>query len=273
MINIYRSSPSESANELVDALNEEGIPAKRVRKAENIRQKAGDRVISWGSGTPVGLQAGILTLNTIPIVSKLGDAQKLTQAGIATITASERIPAQTRILPRPGLQVEGRIYDERGAQDLLERLRVHLSEPLPTAPLDTWLARRNNHMGGSDLLHPPVTPDFWVKKEIIVEEYRLHSFAGKSIRAGVKKARPDAHPWIRSLDAGWVIHYADFKSSAPMRALAASAITALGLDFGAVDLAKRADGSLFVLEVNRAPGIEGGTVDAYVEAIRRWTSV
>ena len=33
---------------------------------------------------------------------------------------------------------------------------------------------------------------------------------------------------------------------------------------------ERADGSLLVLEVNRAPGLEGGTIDAYTDAIRQW---
>jgi glutathione synthase/RimK-type ligase-like ATP-grasp enzyme len=55
-----------------------------------------------------------------------------------------------------------------------------------------------------------------------------------------------------------------------MREIAAAAVTALGLDFGAVDLAQRPDGTLFVLEVNRAPGVEAGTAVAYAQAIQRW---
>ena len=54
------------------------------------------------------------------------------------------------------------------------------------------------------------------------------------------------------------------------RDIAHQAIQALGLQFGAVDIGERADGSLLVLEVNRAAGVEGGTVEAYARAVRRW---
>jgi hypothetical protein len=37
-----------------------------------------------------------------------------------------------------------------------------------------------------------------------------------------------------------------------------------------VDIGVRADGSLLVLEVNRAPGLEGGTITRYADAIRKW---
>jgi hypothetical protein len=168
--------------------------------------------------------------------------------------------------------VDNGAINEAVARHLVRHLQEWLDAPLPVAA--EWLPRRNNHMGGRDLLRHDmgagVDVDFWSKKENIVEEYRLHIFNGKSIRAGVKVHRedfPNPHPWIRSFDAGWRIHYAGFSSTKEMRTLAAAAVKALGLTFGAVDIAKRADGTLMVLEVNRAPGIEGGTVEAYAEKI------
>ena len=145
------------------------------------------------------------------------------------------------------------------------RLRVHAGQGV----------RRNNHIGGSDLLQGGggiFIPDYYSRKENIVEEYRLHIFRGKSIRAGVKVPREDSetHEWIRSFDAGWRIQYDGFKSRREMRDLASSAVTALGLDFGAVDLGRLDTGELIVLEVNRAPGIEGGSVEAYVGGVKRW---
>jgi len=142
----------------------------------------------------------------------------------------------------------------------------------PPRPAENWLARRNDHMGGHDLLTPPQNPDFWSKKENLTEEYRIHSFNNKSIRAGVKAPRDGARPhaWIRSYDGGWAIRYAGFESRRAMRELAHRAVNALGLQFGAVDLGRKADGGLIVLEVNRCPGIEGGTTESYARAIERW---
>lgn len=136
-----------------------------------------------------------------------------------------------------------------------------------------WLPRKNNHVGGKDLLHPPQQADFYVRKEDITEEYRVHSFLGKSIRTGKKAhregfARPSA--WIRSWDGGWRIVYDGVKGRNEQRNLAHQAVAALGLDFGAVDIGKLRDGRLIVLEVNRAPGIEGGTIDRYATAIQKW---
>src|SRR4029077_8667684 len=92
----------------------------------------------------------------------------------------------------------------------------------------------------------------------------------KSIRAGRKQHRAGVanHPWIRSYGGGWSLIYDGFESVKALRDLAKAAIKALGLDFCAVDLAKLDNGKWIVLEVNRAPGLEGGTVTSYAPAIR-----
>lgn len=133
-----------------------------------------------------------------------------------------------------------------------------------------WLARTSDHERGSDLLNPRTRADYYVKKEKIVKEFRVHSFNGLSIRAGEKvKARPDAHPWIRSWDAGWDVRYNGVTPA--HRAIAAKAIKALELDFGAVDIGQKENGDLFVLEVNRAPAMdEGNTAKIYAQYILEW---
>lgn len=154
-----------------------------------------------------------------------------------------------------------------------------------------WIPRRFQHAGGADLLSPPIKPGFWTMKLNLTEEFRIHSFDGLSIKAGRKDLRAGytvaaseqewkeksatgaliAHPWWRSYDTGWFINYRSFKSSKDMREIAKQAVTALGLVFGAVDLGKDAENNIYVIEVNRAPGIENTTIDAYTRAIRRWT--
>src|SRR5688572_29400352 len=53
------------------------------------------------------------------------------------------------------------------------------------------LARSNYHHGGLDLLAGHELGDYYVHKENITKEFRLHIFEGLSIRAGVKVPRMD----------------------------------------------------------------------------------
>lgn len=150
---------------------------------------------------------------------------------------------------------------------------------------EQYIGRLRNHQGGHDLLFGTKQPDYFVTKERFTNEYRIHSFAGKSIRAGIKiprdgfkpiddesKWKPGlVHPWIRSFDGGWRINYDNFQSNAKLRKLAHLAVKTVGLTFGAVDIGERQDGKGYmVLEVNTMPGIEGGSVAAYTRAINKW---
>lgn len=311
MIYVYRTQISAGARELANALGgtilrrfEDGLFSRR-RGGERIAGLAvtpQDTIICWGATLPATVRARLL--NSAPLQSKLTDAQRLIQAGINTVEVSRQRPAVQQRLEAvvdPAIA----LYEDvkEAAEDLLdtafsrtpvlsqglEGLRVNIAAlqrsllaPLPAGrPVATaeWIPRSNSHVGGDDLLTPPAAPDFYAKKENLVQEFRIHSFAGKSIRAGIKVPREGyaltagrgaqaAHAWIRSYDGGWRINYDGFESKKSMRELAHQAVKALGLQFGAVDIGERADGTLIVLEVNRAPGLEGGTVEAYAKAIR-----
>lgn len=141
-------------------------------------------------------------------------------------------------------------------------------------PQEGWLPRVSNHHGGNDLLTTPARPAFWVRKEPVVQEFRVHVFGGLSIRAGVKLPRVDnPHPWVRSYDGGWYIDYGKAEAYGfrnRMRDIAKSATQAVGLDFAAVDVGVREDGSVLVFELNRAPGVEGGSVTGYTRHIIDW---
>lgn len=287
MIYVYRRAASEGANELVEDICLLGTRARRTQGQLLRNVVAGDCVVCWGDALPNGNRAGARTLNNQPIVSKFDEAQKLQAARVPTITVSRQKPVAPRRVAFEGakLAIPGVITLEDGpvlvqkinAFIASEAVRKNQYNRQPVNDPNTWLPRRNNHIGGTDLLHPPAQPDYYSKKEDIVDEYRLHMFKGKSIRAGRKVQRPNrpnggaSHPWIRSFDAGWIIAYADFASTKVMRQIAQAAIDALGLDFGAVDIGKRADGTLIVLEVNRAPGVEGGTSEAYARKIIAWS--
>ena len=76
----------------------------------------------------------------------------------------------------------------------------------------------------------------------------------------------DEHVW--NLDGGYVFARDNVSKPDGIDSLACSAVSALGLDFGAVDIIMDRSGNLFVLEVNTAFGLEGTTVELVGEAIK-----
>lgn len=281
MIYIYRRAASDGAREIAEEILLQGVRARRTQGQALRNLTSGDTLVCWGDHLAT-VPTGVKVLNNVPGISKFEEAQRLAAAGVATVQVARTPPIQRRPAPfveattsLRGSNSIGVTDAEAIARGLLrfveqERARRAAHEAQPTVT-EQWLPRSNNHVGGRDLLGTGVVrADYYSKKENITEEYRIHMLRGKSIRAGVKRAattRPDGrtapHEWIRSFDAGWKIHYEGFRSTDAQRAIAKAAIEALGLDFGAVDIGLKADGTLIVLEVNRAPGVEGGTATAY----------
>ncbi len=260
MVYVFCPRKSTGALELVRILN-----AKRLRNFDGrffwdkrTRRKIvpveGDTIICWGAQIPE--LDGVRVLNALANpVNKLRELEILNEHGVATITTSLRNSSS----PKYGIKLVPRSVYHTGGLDLL------------------GLDKRRT--------------DYWVKVEDFVKEFRIHSFGQKSIRAGLKVPRdgfnpvpagevwtPNKgwyHPWVRSFDGGWRIKYDGFQTKdlpngKTLRNLAHAAVKALGLTFGAVDIGQRADGSLLVLEVNTAPGIEGGSLQAYAKSIERW---
>jgi hypothetical protein len=142
---------------------------------------------------------------------------------------------------------------------------------------DNWYPRRNDHQQGFDftsrhLRRGSIPADFYVKKEAINEEWRVHVFRSykgnmRVLRTAKKVPnRPDAHSWVRSHRLGWKLSYVGGLSDAGKQ-IARDAVRALHLDFGAVDIGLRSEADPFVLEVNTCPGLEGGTLEMYATNI------
>lgn len=111
------------------------------------------------------------------------------------------------------------------------------------------------------------------------KEYRVHVFQGKIIDFTQKKlkvgeAEKEGHnQFIRNTANGWIMAREGVVLPDNVAAEALKAVTALKLDFGAVDLCTNKAGKVFVFEVNTAPGIEGTTLEKYSKAITNWSAV
>lgn len=232
MIHVYCSRGSEGARDLVKELLRIGVPARRRRKGQKYKVGPKDLVVCWGEGSKTF--SGVpRVLNSNPIYSKWEELAVLREKGVLT--------------PPFALKKQG----------------------------TDWLPRRANHQGGSDLLHPG-EGDYFVQKLEILKEFRVHIINGKSVRLGLKIHREGfkkPHPWIRAYDAGWMLSYGqDAQDACPkgVRTVAREAVAALGLDFGAVDVGVEAGArpKIYVFEVNKAPGLEGRTVEVYATQFR-----
>jgi hypothetical protein len=154
MIYIYRRKASEGAVRLADL-----VGGKKIRREDNALRLAGSsrhKVISWGEACPGALNGG-------PLLSKYEQAIKLASMGVPTVEVSRSLPDALTIDAAPDRPVE-------------------------------WLARRNTHVGGNDILRGITQGDFYSKKVLLRNEFRVHSFLGKSIRAGKSPSTPASTP-------------------------------------------------------------------------------
>lgn len=119
-----------------------------------------------------------------------------------------------------------------------------------------------------DLVDAPLYTKYIRKKK----EFRVHVFNNQVIDIQEKRrssAVDDHHPYIRNHSNGYVFCRGDIVEPHDLRGLATSAVGSLGLDFGAVDIVwNEYQNKCFALEVNTACGLEGSTVDKYVQAIK-----
>lgn len=120
---------------------------------------------------------------------------------------------------------------------------------------------------------------FWTKYKKKKAEYRIHIFNGKVIdqqRKALRKTDENGNEIdpsdidfrIRNLANGFVFVKNDVNPPEDVINQALNAVKATGLDFGAVDVMwNTTEQKAYVLEINTAPGLEGSTIDSYVNAI------
>ena len=109
----------------------------------------------------------------------------------------------------------------------------------------------------------------YVKK---VDEFRVHVLGDRVIDVQQKKKRlevdnDEVNYQIRNSDNGWVFCRGGVDAPDCVIDASVRAVSALGLDFGAVDVGfNEHRQAATVYEVNTAPGLEGSTLDKYYNA-------
>ena len=138
-----------------------------------------------------------------------------------------------------------------------------------------WYPRTLHHMGSTDFAPPITRGDYYTEPIDLIREFRVHSFLGHTIAVGEKVHMDDftgrRHPRIRAERTGWELNYGSRRGPIPpgLSTIGAAAVRAVSYDFGAVDVGITADGRIYTLEINSAPGVGVTLAPHYAEAIIR----
>ena len=139
----------------------------------------------------------------------------------------------------------------------------------------------NGHSGEGILIVEPaegkgglVPAPLYVKYVPKNNEYRVHVCHGVPFFIQRKARNRDVEDekvnWqVRNHQNGFIYAHKDVEVSEEVKKQAIAAIATIGLDFGAVDIIETKAGKAYVLEVNTACGLEGTTLDKYVEQFKK----
>lgn len=263
-VRIITNAVSDGARALGESLEALGVDVSRVRA--NSGPKAPRRLnIKWGcfglspvgyGGTFVNSWASDVSLN------KLTCFQHLQSANV-------RIPEFT-----DSLEVATRWLEQEGCRRVYQRNILRGSEGDGIVVVETTQA--GNYRGEERLSQAPLyTKGLFGHRR----EYRIHVFKKDGIKrvfvqqkmrraTGVEQVTAESR--VRNLANGWIFAHNEITQPRQQTIdLAVAAVTALNLDFGAIDLIEMHEHSQgsYVLEVNCAPGLQGGTLNFYANAI------
>lgn len=243
---------SQGARNLVRALRHGAI---RVRERGSYSPRGNDLIVNWGNPRVPGWWNRNARTNVLNqpeavrnTINKIRTFQLLSKAGVPTPAFTTRISEARTFFKTP----ESKVLCRR-------TVSAHSGRGIT-------IARNPNAL---------VAAPLYVKYVPKEREYRIHVLDGRAIDYEQKLLRTGETPsdderLVRSHRHGWI--YARNGIVPPSHAALDASITAvraLGLDFGAVDLGVHSKFGVKVYEVNSAPGIEGTTVTRYATEINR----
>jgi glutathione synthase/RimK-type ligase-like ATP-grasp enzyme len=240
---------SRSARSLAEALDAPLLGAD----INLVRGKAEHKVINWGSGSLPAPVKACTVINkeeaVLKALNKLNTFRSLSAAHVpipefttSQATARGWLAARTKVCART--ELEGK--DGSGL--------------VLVGPTDGWSA--------------PVLPaaPLYTKFIVAANEYRINVCNGRTMGVQLKVrdgTKQNPSPDIKTGGNGYGFRLlSENEIPTGIRPVARAAITALGLDFGGVDLIVGADGNPYVLEVNTAPELTPAMVTAYANMFR-----
>lgn len=265
-INILPYGPSDSVvalKEAMAAILNKRVAALKIDGSSVFRGRAADTIINWGNSrfndTRVFGQARVLNApEAIRRASMKTDAMAaMSAAGVPIVeSTTDRSVAQ-------GWMDSGSLVYARTV------LQGHSGEGIV-------MAHRNpsevNGVGNAFTVQDTLPQARLYTKGIYQQrrEFRIHVMNGtvtyvqQKKRADGAQERPEYSNVVRNYHTGWIYASSDVRPSDAALRAAIDAVSALGLDFGAVDVITRRD-SVWVLEVNTAPGLQGTNLSTYAE--------
>lgn len=207
--------------------------------------------IRWGVTPATNELHCVNSLLTVQLAaSKLASLKKMVEAGVSCVSPVERskISEIRRVIPNAPL-IFRKSHRHAGNDD---PYIVQSSEEID-------MARAKGYDYGIEFIPA------WA-------EYRVHVCNGKVIRVQRKRRkRGEEHDDnIRSESRGWVLVEEEDPrfNSEEFTKPAVDAVTALELDFGAVDVLRARKGKKsVVIEVNTAPGLNEDGIERYAKAL------
>lgn len=258
MRKVYRIQPykpaSESAKKIAEALG--GLRLKYENSKWKPNAKNHNIVVNWGSRNEALQRFDAPELNCI-LLNKPANVS----------LASDKLRA-FKTMREAGVPIPKFTERKEDTLEWLARGRKVVCRTVLNGNSGKGIVLVDNQ---NDLVDAPLYTEYFPKKD----EFRVHVMNGKVIFVQ-RKARNRDIPdheinWqIRNHDNGFIFAHKDLVVPEAVEANAIMAVAALGLDFGAVDLAVNLAGDVRVFEVNTACGLEGTTLEKYVEAFKEY---
>ena len=240
---------SQSAKRIQEGIVAAGHRCVRVRPdSTTYRPRPTDRIIYYG-GSTANFQSNYV-INPVRTLAnnKLTTLQRLQEVGLSTVewtTDPDYARANWDVVV-----IRDTLHGHSG-----EGIRV-------------W--DKSDANAGDDISGAPLYTKYTKK----AYECRVHVFNGRVIDAQIKRkkttgidATQETNTLIRNIHTGWVYCREDFTLPPAAAELSIAAARAVNLNFGAVDLIyNKHYNKFYILEINTAPGLDGTTLDNYVQA-------
>lgn len=248
---------SKSAKNLSEQLGFPRIRQERSRFKPTTRAGLAKRVLNWGLSTVPDHVNGAIILNHPENVENA--CNKLSAFEI--LSGKVSTPEYTTC-------------SEKAVQWLSDGVAV----------VERHLLRGNSGKGVRIVKDPDDLQDapLYVKYIKKTAEYRIHVMNGEAFDVQEKRRKRDVPDdqvnWqVRNLDGGFIFAREGLNLfDLPVEVVqdAEKAVQELGLDFGAVDIVwNNHYGQHYILEVNTACGLEGTTLDLYVQKFKELYNV